>query len=312
MHTIRSASRVAALPPTLVMCLVLSACAAPLGFLEQREEPGYRAVEVAWRSDADGARLAGTLFLPEGGGAYPAIVFHPGSNAWQREPWNPIYAELVRSGLALLTYDKRGVGESEGECCGSDRRYLDLLAGDLTGAVRLLSRHAEIRADRVGLYGVSQGGWVVPLAEVAAPDEVAFTMIASGPAVSVGEEILYSRLTGDATCHPTGRSPEEIAEEMDRAEPSGFDPRPVLPRLTAPGLWQFCENDTSIPVERSIRILEAVADTFGLPFEIQRFPNCNHQFVEGGGTCEGSGARVDWWTPLLDWLEADVFSGTDG
>lgn len=269
--------------------------------LERRRE-----VPVAWASAADGIRLEGTLYLPPESGAYAAIIYHYGSNAWEREPWNYVFWRFNQEGVAVLSYDKRGVGASAGECCPwREPGYFERLAADLIGGVRAIAEHPEIDPERIGLGGVSQGGWIVPLAAASAPDEVAFTVIASGPAVSVGEELLYSDLTGDARCDPTGLSAEEIARRMDQEEPSGFDPRPHLEVMRHPALWQFCENDTSVPVERSIRILEAIDRTRQLDFSIQRFTSCNHQFVDGGGMCQGEGRRVNWWDPLLIWMDAE-------
>lgn len=292
----------------LTITLGIAGCDAPtaplLGFGAERARDGRLEIEVGWRSGADGTRLSGTLHLPADGVGHGAIVQHFGSNAWTRDPFNPFISRALHDGFGVLTYDKRGAGRSGGECCPwREPGYFDLLAGDLIGAVRLLAGHTRIDPERIGLYGVSQGGWVVPLAAVDAPTEVAFTIIASGPAVSVDEELLFSDLTGDARCEPTGRPIEEIEPLLDEVVPSHFDPRPTIADMRKPGLWQYCEDDTSVPVERSVGVLDSIAGETGAPFAVQRFPDCNHQFVEGGGMCVGQGERVDWVTPLLQWLE---------
>jgi len=289
--------------PVVTSCGPSSSNPVEIGFGQINSFPDHREIEVGWQSSADTARLSGTLYLPYSVGVYGAMVIHMGSNRWTREPWNAFYASLAGDGIAVLGYDKRGVGRSDGECCPvSDPGYFPLLAGDLVGAVRMLAIHGEIDPNRIGLYGSSQGGWVVPTAAAMAPSEIAFAYLASGPTVSLGEELLYSQLTGDAVCVPTGASEEEIDQQLDMAGPSRFDPRPYLESLTQPVLWQYCENDTSIPVTRSIRILDEIRTAYGSQFQVQLFPNCNHTFVKNGGMCQLDGIRIDWQTPLLQWL----------
>ncbi len=99
----------------------------------------------------------------------------------------------------------------------------------------LLVTHAEVHPAGAGLWGFSQGGWIVPLAAAILRDFVAFTVIGSGPTVSLGEELLHRALTGDPDCVPSGLSAAEIERRLDSAGPSGFDPRASLETMTAPG-----------------------------------------------------------------------------
>jgi pimeloyl-ACP methyl ester carboxylesterase len=131
---------------------------------------------------------------------------------------------------------------------------------------------------------------------------VAFAILASGPAVTTGEDSLYSALTGvDAGCLPSGLSEEEIDARVSAAGPSGFDPLPYLETIEAPTLWQYCTEDLNIPHRQSVARLDSLR-ALGKDFTIQTFPNCNHNFIEGGGICETEGPRVDWPRPMLDWL----------
>ena len=60
-------------------------------------------------------QLAGTLIAPSTRGKHPAIVLVHGSGAQSREHMMPFARLLIRHGLAVLGYDKRGVGESTGD-----------------------------------------------------------------------------------------------------------------------------------------------------------------------------------------------------
>ncbi len=169
---------------------------------------------------------------------------------WTRSPYANVAGWLALR-VAVLTYDKRGVGQSEGSCCPyTDSGYFPLLAQDVLAGVRRIAQHPDVRADLIGLFGFSQGGWVVPIAAAEAPTEVAFTIVGSGPAVSLGEELLYSQLSGEDRCQASGLPPEDIERALTNAGPSGFDPRSYLERMTRPqtpsaaraALWHIPER----------------------------------------------------------------------
>ena len=109
-----------------------------------------------------GPQLAGTLNVPLGRGPFPAVVWVHGAGESARLPYDgaPLVQALVDSGIAVLSYDKRGVGESVGECCPGDYGQFNLLAADVDGAVAALRSRPEIDPSRIGLLGASQAGWV--------------------------------------------------------------------------------------------------------------------------------------------------------
>ncbi|MBI4502279.1 MAG: prolyl oligopeptidase family serine peptidase [Gemmatimonadetes bacterium] len=176
------------------------------------------------------------------------------------------------------------------------------MAGDLLGAIDVLQTHPDLDSSRLGLFGFSQGGWVVPTAAALAPEEVAFMIIGSGPAVTLGEEELYSVLTGDNACAPSGLSEAEIKRRLDEAGPSGFDPVPYLERVATPGLWLYGGRDTSVPVSRSVATLERIRDGLQKDFTITVFPNANHELVDGGTMCESEGPRPGVMEAIFGWL----------
>jgi dipeptidyl aminopeptidase/acylaminoacyl peptidase len=267
--------------------------------------PRRGADHVEWDlrfESVDGVALAGTLYLPAGPGPFPVVVCHFGSDRWTRLDAARA-AGWMGHGIGVFSHDKRGVGASGGRCCPWKKRgYFPLLAADVVAAVRAVRERPEVRRDMVGLYGFSQGGWVVPLAAVALGDEIGFTIISSGPAVSLGEELLYSRLSGDDRCEPSAVSAEELERRLDRARPSRFDPRPHLERMGRPALWIYGELDTSIPVQRSIRTLESIRQRLDKDLTVVLKRGVNHVFIVGGGPCTRSGeAWSDGWA-ILPWL----------
>jgi uncharacterized protein len=141
---------------------------------------------IAFQRDRDGkiaSRLAGTLIAPSTGGQHAAIVVVHGSGAETREHILPFARFLVRHGVAVLGYDKRGVGESTGDW---NTASFEDLAGDAVAAVEYLKTRRDIDAAQIGLLGISQAGWIMPLAAVRSKD-VAFLISISGAGVTPAE-----------------------------------------------------------------------------------------------------------------------------
>ena len=152
---------------------------------------------------------------------------------------------FVQLGYIVLAYDKRGVGESSGVfvsgVCNTCPDNVDLLASDASAALTLLAARPEVDAQRVGLWGASQGGWIVPHAAVM-NGHAAFMILDSGPTVSARQNIMFERFA-DAQkdkSHLTPDEAEQIALRSVKLPPiPDFDPLPDLRSLSIPGLWMF-------------------------------------------------------------------------
>lgn len=253
-----------------------------------------------------GVRLAARVSSPGGRGPYPAVVSVHGSGRVGREQYRGDWERLVPHGVVVLTYDKRGVGESTGEFVAvgtsTSDAYMPLLAADALACLRALRGHPGVDPARVGFLGTSQAGWLIPLALAqAAPGEAAFAVIRSGPATSVGLEMAYSRLTGDGVRAPA--SPGLTPEEMDRrlAEypgPHGIDTVPLLGRLRTPTLWLLGGRDESIPIRQTQQNL-AAAVAAGAPITVRTYPEADHSLMQGG-------RPVPYWEDLVRWLRAQA------
>jgi uncharacterized protein len=131
------------------------------------------------------ATLAGTLFLPNQPGRYPAVVLFHGSGP---QPRDSARAEWFAGlGIAALAYDKRGVGDSTGDF--RKMPFQNLVDDGLAGIASLKAR-SDIDAKQIGVWGLSQGGWLGPLAASRSSD-VAFVISVSGPGVTPGEQMVF-------------------------------------------------------------------------------------------------------------------------
>ncbi|HYI25541.1 MAG TPA: alpha/beta hydrolase [Thermomicrobiales bacterium] len=134
-----------------------------------------------------GIELAGTLHLPDGTPPYPAAIMVHGSGDADRDSggfFTPIREHLVASGLAVLSWDKPGNGDS-----GGDWRLQTIpeRADETLAAFAWLRQQADIDPAHVATWGHSQGGWVGPLAASREPD-VAALVIHSGTGLTPFEQ----------------------------------------------------------------------------------------------------------------------------
>jgi pimeloyl-ACP methyl ester carboxylesterase len=152
----------------------------------------YRQEQVRFRNG--NVTLAGTLLLPPTGGRHPAIIFHEGSGEWTRDDtWFSRPVDLfLKHGIAVLLYDKRGVGSSTGDWHTSS--YTDL-ADDLLAGVRLLKSRRDINSRHIGVRGFSQGGWIASIAAARSRDVAFIIYISASGGGTIEEQDTASLLT---------------------------------------------------------------------------------------------------------------------
>ena len=139
--------------------------------------------------DRGDAVLAGSLTLPDRTPA-PALVAVHGAEAATRDYalYRHLHTVLPPAGLAAVTFDRRGEGASTGD--PSAGRF-DLLAADAIAVVEHAAALPEIEPARIGLWGISQGGWVAPLA-AAHSNRIAFLVLVASAGVSPAEQMRWA------------------------------------------------------------------------------------------------------------------------
>ncbi len=237
-----------------------------------------RSIPVRFRSD--GATLAGTLLLPPGSGRRAAVAYVTGSGPTTREYLPELQALLLHNGVAVLAYDKRGVGASGGTYPGESptESTIDQLARDAAAAARFLAARPEVDRARVGLAGHSQAGWIMPLAATREP-AIRFLVAFSGPAVTADENDLYQSLAGEGD-RPQRLSDAQVDAKVERAGPGGVDPIPWIAELRVPALWLYGALDQIVPPRLSTKRLAPLAAEPGRDFTVWTFPRANHALVE--------------------------------
>ncbi|MGH7460796.1 MAG: alpha/beta hydrolase family protein, partial [Longimicrobiales bacterium] len=132
--------------------------------------------------------------------------------------------------------------------------------------------HPRIRADRIFLWGTSQGAWVAPLV-AAQTSKVAFMICVMGGGRPVGTVIEYGRVGADASL-----SIDEVTRRVSSsAGPFGYDPRATLTALHVPTLWIYGGQDRRTPSQLDIPRLEQLQNA---NFTIKLYPRMNHDMLD--------------------------------
>lgn len=154
----------------------------------------YIVEEVVFENSHADVQLAGTLTLPDTESPSPAVILIHGSGPNDRNgtgmgTFHLLADQLTRQGIAVLRYDKRGVGESTGDYGQSTT--LDF-ASDTKAGVDYLKSDSRINPDYIGLIGHSEGGVIAPMV-ASGSDDVAFMVLMAGLGQTFGEAAAYMR-----------------------------------------------------------------------------------------------------------------------
>ncbi len=155
----------------------------------------YLVEEGMFRNERDGVQLAGTLTIPKTDRPCPAVVLISGSGPQDRDetlldhkPFWVIADHLSRNGIAVLRFDDRGTGASNGDF---SKATSEDFANDVEAAFDYVTKDSRIAAKAVGLIGHSEGGIIAPMVAGRRRD-VAFAVLLAGTGVN-GQEILLSQ-----------------------------------------------------------------------------------------------------------------------
>ena len=234
----------------------------------------YVEEEVTFPGGAEGIVLAGTLTLPEGDAPFPAALLIGGSGPQDRDdslanhrPFLLIADALTRQGIAVLRYDKRGVGKSTGN---PDTATTMDLASDAKAALAFLKTRKEIDGSRIGLLGHSEGAIIAPYL-AGHSKEGKWLVLLAAPATT-GEKTLLnqSELIGRAG----GLSDEQLEASLgfDRAAYALVrkekDPNALAEKLVA--LVRETGLDAALPpaaLETQLRMLASPWFRFFLDYD---------------------------------------------
>ena len=126
-------------------------------------------------------KIVGELKLPKGTGSYGVVIFVHGDGPNDRTSggsYPPIMERMLRIGYATFSWDKPGTGKSTGKFIRSN--LFRQRAKIVLDAIEILKKHPSIDGNKMGLWGISQAGYVMPRVLEKSHD-VAFMITVSCP-----------------------------------------------------------------------------------------------------------------------------------
>ncbi len=111
--------------------------------------------EVLTAVPTEAGDLRAIARFPEADGLLPGLVLVDGALEGKADGWGSFPKILTGFGVAVLSHDKPGCGGSPGSWY--DQTFDDR-ARETLAAVRCLAGQPGVDPDRIGLFGVSQGG----------------------------------------------------------------------------------------------------------------------------------------------------------
>ena len=237
--------------------------------------------EIFFENGNEDIELAGILFLPEGEGPFPiAIVIHGSGPSRRNSVWYLSVAKhLQDNGIAVLLPDKRGCEKSKGKWVGAD---FDKLATDATSAIKYIQNQSGINFSIIGLIGMSQGGWIAPVAATKTED-VSFVASISGATVTTDEQLLHEEIHNIApyTYKFIAKMIAPITSNQIKKREYflpfvGFDPIPYWKRIDVPVFIGYGENDKNVPIDACQKRLQ---DNGLDHFKIKTYPQGGHGII---------------------------------
>ncbi len=185
---------------------------------------------------------------------HPGVVLVHGSGNSPRSHLTQEAEAFARAGIIALIYDKRSD-------YSRTHRDFSALADDALAGIRKLRGMPGVDPDRVGLWGLSEGGWVAPLAASRAPGEVSFLITIGAPGLTPARTQawnLNNRLTragvAPSTADAVVSTGMGIALALGQFPAADHDPVPVLRAVKQPVLAIWGELDTQVPPRESAEI----------------------------------------------------------
>jgi pimeloyl-ACP methyl ester carboxylesterase len=127
-----------------------------------------------------GFEIAGEIIFPDGEGPFPLVIMVHGDGPAYMSYFPKVKESILKAGYATLMWDKPGFGKSRGKF--SDKHLRQERADILLDAISAMQKHPQIEDDGIGVWGISQAGYVIPYA-LQQTEEIKFMIL-----VGVGGE----------------------------------------------------------------------------------------------------------------------------
>jgi dipeptidyl aminopeptidase/acylaminoacyl peptidase len=252
-------------------------------------------------------KLFGILHLPKEKGKFPAIVFCHGfmGHKLGARHGGRLFVKagrtLAEEGFAVLRFDFRGSGDSDGE-------FEDMTTSgeidDLKAALKFLETVKQIDKKRIGVVGLSLGGTV---AICTAAEDHRIRAVASWSGVAFLEDVFRVNIIGEENYHKLMKN--GFYDIVREGQPVGYriskkffmdlknhNPIQAIAKISPrPVLIIHGTKDVVVPPENA----EALYKNAGNPKELRWIEGADHVFMERDKTAEVIAVTTKWFKDVF-------------
>ncbi|BBN80654.1 alpha/beta hydrolase [Pseudoalteromonas sp. A25] len=286
---------------------------------------------------------AGSLILPTNIETPRAVmIFVHGDGAMGRSAFGyyyPLWQRFAKQGIASYSWDKAGVGGSDGNWLNQD---MQSRAQEIDEAIAKVRQQALLKDVPIGLIGFSQAGWVMPKA-LKESSQIAFAVFVSTPVnwLKQSEFLTQVRLQREGVDgdekqqHMTqaqqismliaqGENHSAYLDYLAQTDPDAVgsamsperyqfvqknilaDSQQDLAQVTQPLFVAFGEHDSNVNVPYNVQQYQHIFANRAAQLQLNVYQNANHTMLKNSEF--GHLSPSLWWLIKMSLWEEDGFS----
>jgi len=227
--------------------------------------------------ESEGYRISGVLHLPDEENPACVIASHGLLSSKDSEKYIALGERMSGEGMAMLRFDFRGIGESEGS---EEDNTVSKKIADLNAAIDFVKTYPSL-GDRIGLIGSSLGGFL-SLIKASTDKKIKAVVVWATP---LHLDDLGSKKQEEDYPLP----PEAFFEDLPKHR--------LLPLLqkVSNGLVIHGERDELVPVDQALGIFY----NLGIPKEIHVIGGADHRLTDPAHRQRAIELSLDWFKKYL-------------
>jgi len=226
---------------------------------------------------SQGMKISGMLHLPDKENPPCVIASHGLLSSKDSEKYIALGEKISREGMAMLRFDFRGIGESEGS---EEDNTISKKISDLSAAIDFIRSYPGL-GDRIGLLGSSLGGFL-SLMKASMDKKIRAVVIWATP---LHMDDLGSKKQEEDYPLP----PEAFFEDLPKHRLL-----PLLPKVSN-CLVIHGEKDELVPMEQVLGIFNSLSP----PKEIHMIGDADHRLTDPFHRQRAIELSVDWFKKYL-------------
>ena len=226
---------------------------------------------------SEGYKISGVLHLPDQKNPPCVIASHGLLSSKDSEKYIALGEQISREGMAMLRFDFRGIGESEGS---EEDNTISKKIADLSAAIDFIKSYPGL-GNRIGLLGSSLGGFL-SLMKASMDKEIRAVVVWATP---LHMDDLGSKKQEEDYPLP----PEAFFEDLPKHRLL-----PLLPKVSN-GLVIHGEKDELVPMEQALGIFYSLSP----PKEFHVIGGADHRLLGPAHRQRAIELSVDWFEKNL-------------